>query len=419
MSSLQKFVQKSFHPLDPVQDAASLRALVCECTRNECVNSLGDKLKAIVLTGSMAREEESFVRKDDSWELFGDAEFMLVLEKNAAPPPAAALSAIRQRIENDLRQHKIQCAIDLSAVRPSYFRQLPPHIFSYELKHCGQVIRGDGRILDWIPDWPVDGLSREDAWRLLCNRMIEVLECAGELTSEENAMSAQLHYRILKLYLDMATSFLVFVRAFTPTYQERRKNLRRLVQERTEAREYPFELGTLADRVDDCTDQKLQVRCNTPCSPDLSWRDALQIAHSLWRWELAQLAGAKEQFSDRELFAEWMRIQPLVGRTRGWVYVLRASGWHKGYRYWIHWLRLGRKASPRYWIYFVASTLLFHLTADQNRSSQREQKPDWALLGGLLPVRKTSVKAQEEPCWESLASDVVWNYQKFVVGTRA
>jgi hypothetical protein len=134
---------------------------------------------------------------------------------------------------------------------------------------------------------------------------------------------------------------------------------------------------------------------------------------------LARLAGAKEQVSDRELFAQWMRMQPLGYRARGWVYVLRASGWHKSYRHWPHWLRLGWKASPRYWIYFVASTVLVQLAADENPSSRQEQQAGWASLGGLLPIRKTPAKAQERPSWESLASDVVWNYQKFVVGTRA
>jgi hypothetical protein len=419
MSSLHKFVQKPFDPSGPVQDAASLCGIVCECARSECVNSFGTQLKAIVLTGSMAREEASFVRKDDSWELFGDAEFIVVLEKNAVLPPTATLRAIRQRIENDLRQRKIQCAIDLSAVRPSYFRQLPPHIFSYELKHCGQVIGGDDQILQGIPNWSVDDLSLQDAWRLLCNRMIEVLECAAELSNDGKPPSARLRYKILKLYLDMATSLLVFVRAYAPTYQERRKILRQLADQRTDAGEYPFDLGSFADRVEACTNQKLLVPSNKSCSLDLSWRDAIETAHSLWRWELSRLTGFREQVSDRELFSQWMRMQPFIGRTRGWVYVLRASGWHKSYRHWLRWLHLGWKASPRYWIYFVASIVLFQLTTKGSPSTRQLQQTDWASLGGVLPVRKMPAKAQEQPSWKNLASDVVWNYQKFVVGTRA
>jgi hypothetical protein len=217
----------------------------------------------------------------------------------------------------------------------------------------------------------------------------------------------------------MATSFLVFAGAYAPTYQERRKILRRLTDEKNQAGEYLFELRTLAHRVDDCTIEKLQMQCDSTGSRDLSWRDALPIAHSLWRWELAQLASIKEQVSDRELLVQWMRLQPLGGRIRGWIYVLRASGWHRSYRHWLRWLRLGTKASPRYWIYFVASTCLFQLTADESSSRRQEHEADWASLGGFLPARKTPAKVEEKPSRESLASDVVWNYQEFVVGTRA
>jgi len=419
MSGPPELARKPTHSPGALPDSIQLRETICGVVQRECTRCFSGLLKALISTGSLTRDEATIIRTEESWVVRGDAEFMLVFEKNAALPATAALGGVRRRIESDLLQQKIECKIDLSAVHPSYFQRLPAHIFAYELKHCGQVIWGDDRILQFIPDWPVHDLSLQDAWRLLCNRMIEVLECAAELTNDENPPSAALHYKILKLYLDMATSFLVFVRAYAPNYQERRKILRRFADERTKAGEYPFEVGILANRVDDCTDQKIQMQCNTTRPLDLSWRDALEIAHALWRWELARLAGAREQVSDRELFAQWMRIQPLGDRTRGWVYVLRASGWLKSYRHWLRWSRLGWKASPRYWIYFVASTVLFQLVADENSSSRQEQQADWSSLGGLLPVRKTPARAQDQPSWESLASDVVWNYHKFVVGTRA
>jgi hypothetical protein len=396
-------------------ERSALRDLICREVATQCTSRWGTELRAVILTGSLARSEATFVLQEAAWKLMGDAEFMLIFHSHATLPPAADVLSAHQEIEQRLRQEGIEGRIDMSCVYPTYLQRLPPHIFSYELRCCGYVAWGDTQILSLIPGFSADEILPEDAWRLLCNRMIEVLECAPELTSDENPPSARLHYKILKLYLDMATSFLVFMRAYAPTYQERPKILRRLANERTQPEEYPFELGTLTDRVDDCTGQKLQWQCDTTYSPGLSWRDALQMAHSLWRWELARLAGVKERASDRQLFAQWMRIQPWGGRVRGWVYVLRASGWHKSYRHWPHWLRLAWKASPRYWIYFVASSILFQLTANESPSS----RADWAPLGGLLPVRETSAKAQEQTSWESLAFDVFRNYQQFLMGTRS
>src|SRR5438552_7703941 len=142
MSITHEFVQKSATPERSIAETARLREIICECARGECANFFGGQLSAIVLTGSVARDEGSFVLKEDSWESAGDVEFMVVLGRSVAEPSATTLHTIRKNIENDLLRHRIQCTVGVSAVRPSYFRHLPAHIFSYELRHCGRVIWG-------------------------------------------------------------------------------------------------------------------------------------------------------------------------------------------------------------------------------------------------------------------------------------
>ena len=420
MSNLQKFVQKSFHSLGPVEDTASLHGIVRECTRSECLNSFGDKLKAIVLTGSMAREEASFVREDDFWKLFSDAEFMVVLEENAAVPAVTALCEIRRRIESSLLQQNIQCKIDLSAVHPSYFRHLPAHIFTYELKHCGRVIAGDERILQSIPDYPADSLSLEDAWRLLCNRLLEVLECAAELSNNRNSSSAEVQYKILKLYLDMTTSLLVFLRGYAPTYQERSGILRHLADLSTQPGEYPFELRSFADRVARCTERKLSSQGSNQCVLDFPWRDVLDTAHELWRWELHRLTGSSTVLSDSELMDEMIRLQPFTARVRGWMYVLRARGWHRSYRHWPRWLRLGCRTSPRYCVYAAACSLLFNPDFDSApRPPGQKENRGWNIPSSWLPVMDHARVDGNKLDWLKTASAAVSNYREFVVGTRA
>jgi hypothetical protein len=329
-----------------------------------------------------------------------------------------ALGGVRQRIESDLLRQKIECKIDVSAVHPTYFQRLPAHIFTYELRHCGRIISGDEAILQTIPDYSAGELSREDAWRLLCNRLIEMLECAEELSGERGPFSPDLQYRIVKLYLDMATSLLVFAGAYAPSYRERRDAMLRLAARKRHGEAFPFELGEFANLVAVCTADKLLSHGYEGQRVNLSRRIAMQSAHALWRWELAQLTGGKSVGDDRDLFDQWMRVQPSRTRIRGWLYIVRACGWQRSYRLWPRWWGL-RKASPRHWIYLVASSLLFQATEDVKQAQTHGADTDWASLSRCLPVARMSATQPARPSWKDVATDVVWNYREFLVGTRA
>jgi hypothetical protein len=420
MSGLPELARKPTHPSGALPDSIQLREFICGVVQLECERCFSGLLKGLISTGSLARDEATIVYKEESKAVRGDAEFMLVFQKNAALPAMEALGGVRQRIESDLLQQKIECKIDLSAVHPTYFQRLPAHIFTYELKHCGRVIAGDEAILQSIPDYSVDELSREDAWRLLCNRLIEVLECVEEPSGERARFSPALQYRVAKLYLDMATSLLVFVGAYAPSYRERRDAMLRLAGRKiqAEAETFPFELGEFADLVADCTAEKLLSHGHEERRVDLSRRSAIQTAHALWRWELAQLTGGKSVGDDRELFDQWMRMQPSRTRIRGWLYIVRACGWQRSYRLWPRWWGL-RKASPRHWIYLVASSLLFQATEDMKAPQTHGADTNWASLGRWLPVAKMSATQSARPSWKDVAHDVVWNYREFLVGTRA
>ena len=399
-------------------DSATLRKLIYEAALREFTVAFGDRLRAVISTGSVARNEASFLRRENSFVVCGDAEFLVVFKKNTVLPAIAALGEIRQRIERNLLQQNIQCKIDLSAVHPGYFTRLPAHIFSYELKHCGRVIAGDERILHTIPDYSPKDLSREDAWRLLCNRLVEMLECAVELSREEKKPSIALRYKIVKLYLDMGASFLVFQKAFVPTYRERCKTLLRFAAETPDNTAFPLDLQKFAELVAKCTEQKMLPGASDQRSTELPWQAAIQSARALWRWELIQLVGASEELTDSELFDRWICRQPFHKSIRGWLYVARACGWQRSHIVLLRWLNL-RKTSPRHWIYLIASSLLFQMSADVNSSATRGQDGSLSMLSSYLPVRRVAATNCISPSWEGLADDVVWSYQQFLIGTRA
>jgi hypothetical protein len=215
----------------------------------------------------------------------------------------------------------------------------------------------------------------------------------------------------------MATSLLVFIGEYAPSYGERRDALLRLAARKTLAEGFPFEIGSFANLVADCTAEKIEPREQGLGRLSLSPHTARQTAHALWRWQLAQLVGAKPAGTDDDLFEQWMAVQPLSKRVRGWLYVARACGWHRSYGLWPRWWAL-RKASPRHWIYLVASSLLFQPTEDANPSQAHVINGNWAFLSRRLPIAKRTATAAR-PSWSDLAHDVVWNYREFLTGTRA
>jgi hypothetical protein len=415
MTGLPELAPKPSDLSGTVPDIVRLRHTIFDVVRSECVRTYKDKLKALVATGSFARDEGSVTRAGESWTIHGDAEFLAVFDEHARVPAAEDLVIIRRIIERELSRLKISCKIDLSPVSPAYFRSLPAHIFSYELKHCGQVIAGDESILKSIPDYPADKISREDAWRLLCNRLIELLEYAEQPCADSGLPPESQQYRLVKLVLDMATSLLIFERAYAPSYRERRDAMARLASQNAQLRGLPLDLEVFARLVAECTALKLQPQMLRTPQPDLTQQSVLQSAHALWRWELAQLTGTDFQTNDRDLFDHWVKLQPWWKNLRGWLYVLRACGWQHSYRMWPRWWTL-RKASPRHWIYVVTTSLLFQ---PAGRFATGTYSVDWKSLSRLLPVAKKTANRQPSLSWKDVAGDVVWNYQQFLTGTRA
>src|SRR4029077_14267093 len=119
MSGLPELVRKPAGVSDALPDSIQLRETICNVAQREGARCFG-ALKALISTGSLARDEASIHRTEESWAVRGDAEFLLVFEKSDALPTAEVLGAVRQRIESELIQRKIVCRIDLSAVHPAY-----------------------------------------------------------------------------------------------------------------------------------------------------------------------------------------------------------------------------------------------------------------------------------------------------------
>jgi hypothetical protein len=272
---------------------------------------------------------------------------------------------------------------------------------------------GDPDVLAHVPTVATADIDRVDAWRLLCNRLVEQLDSVARADTAEGSLDPALRYPTAKLWLDMATSLLVFTGGYAPTYRERANNLSALAAQ-PPALSDAFDLPRFASRVRACTRFKLGVGTAADLDATGSWREAVVQARELWRWELLRLTGAPADASDRALRERWMRRQRLASRARGWAYAARRHGWHRSWRQWPRWARLGRRGSPRDWIYAAATELLFALAIPAGGTTGHRP----LALGDVarsLPVYHAAARGG----WREMATQIYDGYRTLVVETRA
>jgi len=393
---------------------ASKAAIVEEATRIAALR-YGNALRAIVLTGSLARDEATLVDNGTCFRLLGDADFFLVFRENCRMPNEEEIKSVSTEISSALQRRGLSATVSLGPIKGSYLRHLRNHIATYELRSCGQVVWGDGSILLLVPAFARELLSREDAWRLLVNRMIEQLDVLSAL---DDVLSPEAQYRTVKLYLDIATSYLVFAGRYQPTYLERERALRELLETSSASQAAPFSLAPFADRVSACTKFKLEGH-GLPGEPWEFWTGAVSFAYHLWQWELVQLTGQGAELSDSELMSCWMTCQSVTTRLRGWASAFRRTGWRRGRPEWPRWIRLARQASPRYWVYSVAASLFFRLPYLLKHEGTLESGVVWGQMMCKLPLPDGVPSQGRAPDWQELARVTAWNYHAFLEGTIA
>lgn len=371
-------------------EQAILAAVVTDDLRREA------SLRALVLAGSMARRESGWLLGSGGAILLGDAELLCVLQDRAPWPQPAERMAWRERLQARLWREGLQASVSLTPVRARYLRTLPPHLFGYELRTTGRVLWGDPHVLDEAPQFQVSDLPREDAWRLLTNRLIELLPSAA---ASEPPRTPQQVYPWVKLYLDMATSYLLFAGAYAPSYRVRSQRMR--AQFEAQGRDNPgWVTSALVAQVEACTAWKLDPHADITTLFRRGFRaHALAAARQLWLWELQQLTGSPAVEAS-VLWQRWLHQHSFAARLRGWASAVRHDGLPSP-RYWPRWLRLAAHATPRHCVYEAAWTLLWR---DRLASPPR--------AAALLPL-------PQPPGTTGLASAVLANYQRLVAQTRA
>lgn len=427
-------VTMSFAFQNQIQHASSSirvrRASIGAAAIEACRKHFRNALQGIVLTGSLARDEASFVRLDGNMSrVLGDAEFLLIFQQDSPLPAKETLGQVQGEIESKLRAGNLLCTIGLSCAHPSYLRNLHPHIYAYELRNCGRVLWGSPRVLSLIPNFTPAEIPLEDGWRLLSNRMIEHLAVAAPMVEQGAPPSAEALYSTVKLTLDMATSFLLFCRLYAPTYHQRSERLRTLAKAGAAEFTPPFSIREFAELVAWATRCKLApdsaVETENHEADRQIWRRAVTLAGALWQWELARLTGSNEQTGSHALMRHWMRKQSFPDRVRGWASLIRRFGWRRSVKRFPRWIRLAWRGSPRYWIYAAAAELFEALPGLVERGPAERTDSDPSArtfarhkIWRWLPVRHES-EGTHFSDWRHLVSDTAWNYGEFLKETRS
>ena len=376
------------------------------------------RLRAVVLTGSAARGEATFVKRSGGWKSLGDCEFVLAFTPGKALANSAELVDVQREIRLRLKRRSIACRVGLSPVHPSYFVRLGPHIYGYELRRCGRVLWGDRNILARIPQWAPRDIPREDAWCLLCNRMIEQLAIVCGIAHQAPGLPPQSDYRSVKLCLDLATSLLVFCGDYAPTYRERSDRLMQLAERSSPTAGLPFPLAPFAELVQRLTDWKLSPTSVAVDAGPLLRPTVWSYTRRLWRWELLQMTGLPTDMPNSGLMRHWMRRQPLHRRLRGWASLAHRHGWFTSCREWARWARLALIASPRYWIYAAGTELFFRLPSLNEEGEVTIADDSVGAWHECLPVRSEGSRRLKISGRE-LAAGIIRNYQQFLMETSS
>jgi hypothetical protein len=394
--------------------AAGVRERISRVADGAFRQRYGSALEAVILTGSMARDEATIVERGGVRTVLGDAEFLLIFRDPRARPLPEELAASARSIGDALAAEGIDCRIGADSAGVGYLARMRPHIYGYELRERGRVLSGDAAILGLIPAFQPGDIPPEDAVHLLMNRTIELAVKAAQLPDRPLALPEVVIYRSAKLYLDAATSLLVFAGQYEPEYAARACRLRGMAGECAGAA-WPFPLEEFARRVEAATAMKLGGILPAAGAWDF-FAGSLRSAGLLFEWELRRLTGAGAAVSGRALTGAWMRRQALAARLRGWLVLVRALGAGAAFPRIAEWVPRAAQASPRLWTYAAAAEIAFRipeLLAEPDCARDEQ----WDAVRRRLPVWSRE-RHPGDSGWRMLAEDLGSNYENFLVGTR-
>ncbi len=382
------------------------KALIISVGSRICALAGGRKARAVVLTGSMSRDEATLKREGANWRVLGDATFLVILDR----PAQLCVAELQRHIEDSLLARGVICKVVVVTSTRTELCRMKPHIYAYELRERGVVLWGDPEVLHLIPQFSAGEIPKEDGWWLLCNRIIEQLESAAEANSVvDNGTGVR--YRIAKLYLAMTACYLLTIGQYRPTYRDRAARLQELAQGNDAVVPPPIPVQRFSRFVSQCTELKLQGDLVDGYVDFPRWHDAVADAEVLWRWTLACTFGLNPNQSRKDLLAAVAARQPIFARAKGWVRAAYVCPLVFS-RHCLRWSRLACSMSPRYLVYRATSELFFTATEPGAITAT-----ELATIVATLPLTRSA--AEPRLSWGVVAMLVAHNFHLLLESNRS
>jgi hypothetical protein len=357
-----------------------------------------DKVQAILPLGSLARGEASTCRVGGRFILLGDMEFFVVLK----PPldlgeARRACKELARRAPAALGVGAGEVEIDLAPTTVDQLaRRSDRTMFACDLRTNRRCAWGDARVLDVLPPPEPGAIPKEDAARLVSNRIVEISLAASGADPLREA------YWRAKVLLDLAGSLLAFRGRHESSYGRREDALARLAGEDASLSWAGGSTGLLG-RLGWATRCKLE-----PFLDDLgegasavpSTAQVLAWARAVWEWEVREWLHGRPGDSTLELVARFKSRESANEKLRGWLkfalHPLRPHG-SPGLR---RFLRLLPQASPQTLCY--AAIILWNAALQDARDDWKKRSLEWAPVELPAGGGETESFARLAATWEWL-----------------
>ena len=317
-----------------------------------------------MLTGSAARREATIARRPECVYWLSDLEFLVVVSDSENLRAAGdALDEAAAAIAHDLQSQGLRVKLELTPAPERYFTRIRPHLFGYELKHCGRQIFGAVNYLERIPSFDWRSIPLEEAFRLVSNRLIELLEL--QLQGDRRSLAEQF-YTLTKTYLDLLTALSLAAGTYSPGYRAR-------FQSRDQSLEWAAGQGC---SLPESFPRNLEIAFRFKLDPDSDfeflWKhesrelplalephglrtfhdDLPKAALAIWRWLANRLGEQPGTTGDNP-----PRIYPARVRLRGWARLLLGVKLLDRLSVLPRAIRLFSTGSPRSLVYACAARL--------------------------------------------------------------
>jgi len=191
--------------------------------------SIGEeKIKSIILTGSVTRGEGSGITTDHGIEVYSDYDLMVLV----APNHDSSIDRLRrespflsENISEELMQEGLLSGVSIYPLSVGDLKSLTPTMFSLQLRNCGKVLHGD-ECLHLIPDYDVEDIPRIDSLTMMNNRIATQMKFLDPevfiwKTREDPRQVGMSIYHTAIAFLDLSSSLLNLIGKFQLSYGER------------------------------------------------------------------------------------------------------------------------------------------------------------------------------------------------------